>query len=202
MRKFENMDIITTLESVMQQNTRHYQSDFEYDKISFHKAAESENSEEKVLLWMSRDAGTWCFQEREILIKDSEAFSTWNYYSDSSENIVAFQVEVRKVQDGKVIGNLYEIDYHGHLEQLKHASVPASTVLLTFGDGSQHRFDYEYYKERSGRISQKYGEITDFRLDPENPDIIKQLIAQNQKARQHLKPSIQCQLKLYVLPVL
>lgn len=188
MRKYENVDVIASLEAVMRQNTRHYQSDFEYDKATIQKAAGSRDPEEKNLLWMSRDAGTWCFQERDLLIRDSEAFLVWSNYEASSENIIAFQVEVSGARDGKVMGSLYEMDYRGHLEHLKRAALPAATVQITFEDGSQRRFDYEDYHARRNAISLKYGDVIGYRLEPENPGALETAMRREQAARQRLKP--------------
>lgn len=188
MRKYENVDVIASLEAVMRQNTRHYQSDFEYDRATLQKAAESQNAEDKALLWMSRDAGTWCFKERDALLLDSEAFMVWSNYEGTGENIIAFQVEVNGMQDGKVMGNLYEIDYRGHLEHLKSAALPVDTVQITFEDGSQRRFNYADYHARRSAISHKYGDVTGYRLEPGNPGVLETTLRQEQAARQRLKP--------------
>ena len=41
MNKFENVDIIASLDAIMRQNTAFYQNDFEIDKEMFQKAAAS-----------------------------------------------------------------------------------------------------------------------------------------------------------------
>ena len=41
MNKFENVDIIASLDAIMRQNTAFYQSDFEIDKEIIQKAAAS-----------------------------------------------------------------------------------------------------------------------------------------------------------------
>lgn len=41
MNKFENVDVIASLQAVMKQNTTHYQSDFQYDADLFRAAAKS-----------------------------------------------------------------------------------------------------------------------------------------------------------------
>ena len=44
MNKFENVDVIASLQAVMKQNTAHYQSDFQYDADLFRAAAKSADS--------------------------------------------------------------------------------------------------------------------------------------------------------------
>lgn len=64
MQKFENMDVIAALEAIMHQNTAYYQSDFAYDIKMLREAARSDQPEDKLLLWLSRPSGTFCFRER------------------------------------------------------------------------------------------------------------------------------------------
>ena len=61
MQKFENMDVIAALEAIMHQNTAYYQSDFAYDIKMLREAARSDQPEDKLLLWLSRPSGTFCF---------------------------------------------------------------------------------------------------------------------------------------------
>ena len=70
MQKFENMDVIAALEAIMHQNTAYYQSDFAFDIKMLREAARSDQPEDKLLLWLSRPSGTFCFRERDVLLKD------------------------------------------------------------------------------------------------------------------------------------
>ena len=62
MQKFENMDVIAALETIMHQNTAYYQSDFAFDINLLREAARSDQPEDKLLLWLSRPSGTFCFR--------------------------------------------------------------------------------------------------------------------------------------------
>ena len=53
LQKFENVDVIASLEAIMKQNTAFYQSDFEIDKQILQKAAVSPIPEDRRLLWFS-----------------------------------------------------------------------------------------------------------------------------------------------------
>jgi hypothetical protein len=57
LQKFENVDVIASLEAIMKQNTAFYQSDFDIDKQILRKAAVSLIPEDKRLLWFSRPSG-------------------------------------------------------------------------------------------------------------------------------------------------
>ena len=51
MNKFENVDVIASLQAVMKQNTTHYQSDFQYAADLFRAAAKSADSMETLPFW-------------------------------------------------------------------------------------------------------------------------------------------------------
>ena len=95
----------------MERNTQHYQGDFEFDVKSFRHIAQSLFPERKPLYWLSRPSGTWCFQERNIFIRDSDAFHTWQFYKDTRDTILAYTVEITGMENNKVVGNLYTQDY-------------------------------------------------------------------------------------------
>ena len=80
--KFENVDLFTSLNAVMKQNTGFYQSDLEIDKEIIAKAAVSPRKEDKTLLWFCRPSGTHCFRERDVFPKTprptTHGVSTWS----------------------------------------------------------------------------------------------------------------------------
>ena len=112
MQKFENMDVIAALEAIMHQNTAYYQSDFAYDIKMMREAARSDQPEDKLLLWLSRPSGTFCFRERDVLLKDTQAYNTWKFCGEQThDRILAYAVELTGAANGTVQGNLYELDY-------------------------------------------------------------------------------------------
>ena len=109
--KFENVDVEQCLRSVMERNTKHYQSDFEFDVGSMERIAQTKHPERTPLYWMSRTSGTWCFRERDIFIRDSDAFYTWQFYKDTRDTILAYTVEITGIEGDAIKGNLYTQDY-------------------------------------------------------------------------------------------
>lgn len=49
--KFENVDVEQCLRSVMERNTKHYQSDFEFDVGSMERIAQTKHPERTPLYW-------------------------------------------------------------------------------------------------------------------------------------------------------
>ena len=158
MPKFMGIDLLDSLERIMKKNTLSYQGDFSYDRKELEEVAAKADAlplRERTYLWMSRRCGTWCLKERRVYLKETAAYNIWTYYGDGrSERILAYAVEVTGLEDGKVIGNLYPLDYREHVELVKRMSVPADQVRVVhekgayFQDGDKH-----VYKEVHKRFA-------------------------------------------------
>lgn len=66
MNKFENVDVLASLQQIMQQNTAFFRNDFDIDKKILTRAAASKNTEDKIYLWFCRPNGTHCLRERDV----------------------------------------------------------------------------------------------------------------------------------------
>lgn len=146
--KFENVDVEQCLRSVMERNTKHYQSDFEYDVGSMERIAQTKHPERTPLFWMSRPSGTWCFRERDVFIRDSDAFYTWQFYKDTRDTILAYTVEITGMEGAAIKGNLYTQDYRAMAEHIERTALPAASVTVQFeGQSEPMEFRYAYYHE-------------------------------------------------------
>lgn len=156
MPKFMEIDLLDNLEKIMKKNTQSYQGDFSYDRKELEEVAAKTDAlppRERTYLWMSRRYGTWCLKERRVYLKATVAYNIWTYYGDGrSERILAYAVEVTGLEDGKVIGNLYPLDYREHVEYVRKVSVPVEKVRVVYEKG-------EYYKETDKRIRKEAHKI-------------------------------------------
>lgn len=126
MKKFENVNLTDSLYEIMLTNTVHYQSDFDYDKEILKKAAESEDIEDKSLLFMSRPSGTYCFREKDVFIKDTPQYNTWKFYGEQTKDkILAYAIRITGVEDGRIKGNLYELNYQQHFKHVIQTALQA-----------------------------------------------------------------------------
>jgi len=179
MRKYENVDVVAALGAVVELNTEHYKSDFKYDVERFKKAALNPDGENNRLLFMSRQSGTWCVQEREAYIKGSEAFNIWNGYATLlgdinsymssvivQDRILAYAVEVKGFVNGRVKGDLYELDYRDHIRELNRAALPKHTITARFEDGTSLTLPHAEYDGQRERLRWQHGKILDFKLNP------------------------------------
>lgn len=95
LKKFEDVDVIASLEAIMKQNTAFYQSDFDIDKRILLEAAARPVAEDKRLLWFSRPSGTCCVRERDVFLKDTRQHNTWRFYGEQTrDKILAYENDI------------------------------------------------------------------------------------------------------------
>ena len=104
MNKFENVDVLASLQQIMQQNTAAFQSDFDIDKKILTRAAKSKNAEDKVYLWFSRPNGTHCLRERDVFLRGTREHNTFRFYHEQTkERVLAYAVVLSGMESGKVV---------------------------------------------------------------------------------------------------
>ena len=138
LNRFEDVDVIASLEAVMKQNTAFYQSDFEIDKEILQEAAQRPAIEDRRLLWFSRPSGTCCFRERDVFLKETRQNITWCFYGEQTrDNILAYAVELKGTERGKLKGDLFMLDYQQHFKEVAEKSVPADNYTLIYEGGER-----------------------------------------------------------------
>jgi hypothetical protein len=190
-RKYEDVDIVSALGAVMEVNTEFYKSDFRYDIDMFRKAAIAPDGENNHLLWLSRRSGTECFIERDVYLCETFSHNAWCFYADLHDSIVAYAVEITDLKDGKVHGNLYELDYREHVKNVSLNSVQIANVTVTLNNGEVCDYPYEEYKTRRATefdARNKIFSITTFK--PENEKALQDIIGAEREKRMHYRPAV------------
>ena len=186
MQKFENMDLIAALEAIMHQNTAYYQSDFAYDIKMLREAARSDQPEDKLLLWLSRPSGTFCFRERDVLLKDTQAYNTWKFCGEQTcDRIFAYAVELTGAANGTVQGNLYELDYQQHFQHIRDAALLVGANRLIYESGMREIGLKEHFDSRSDKY---FGEFVRYEMQPRDPELLQAAIRQEQRSRESAQP--------------
>ena len=186
MQKFENMDVIAALEAIMHQNTAYYQSDFAYDIKMLREAARSDQPEDKLLLWLSRPSGTFCFRERDVLLKDTQAYNTWKFCGEQThDRILAYAVELTGAANGTVQGNLYELDYQQHFQHIREAALPVGANRLIYESGMREIGPKEHFDSRPDKY---FGELVRYEMQPLDPELLQAAIRQEQRSREPARP--------------
>lgn len=136
MRKFENIDIVDSLRRIMNTNTRYYKNDFINDVKLIQDAANKEHSKDKRLLFMSRPHGTYCLRETEVFKKGASEYNVWKYYGEqTNDKILAYAVKITGIEDGRIKGNLYELDYQQHYKHVRDTAVQSDMQTLHYKRG-------------------------------------------------------------------
>lgn len=193
MRKYENVDVTAALGAVMEANTAHYKSDFQYDVEMFKKAVAAPDGDINRLLWLSRPSGTECFYERDAYIKGNYSNHAWSYYADTQDTILAYAVEITGKEKGRVMGNLYELDYRNHVQQLEKAALPAVSVTVNYEDGAERRFSFDDWNKRRREVVRAevdHGKVIGTRFEPDNEDALQQHLKQARDERQKYTPAV------------
>lgn len=189
--KFENVDVEQCLRSVMERNTKHYQSDFEYDVGSMERIAQTKHPERTPLFWMSRPSGTWCFRERDVFIRDSDAFYTWQFYKDTRDTILAYTVEITGMEGDAIKGNLYTQDYRAMAEYIEKNAFPAATARVLFeGHLAPMKFTYEDYQANRLTLQAKHGKEIKLWLEPADSAALDTLLQNVRRSRQNFVPGV------------
>ena len=186
MKKFENVDVIDTLQQIMRHNTAYYRNDFDIDKRILTRAAQSSSPEDKAFLWMSRPAGTHCLRERDVFLKDTREYNTFRFYAEqTSDKVLAYAVAITGIENGKIMGNVYELDYREQAQKVFWEALPADTHALIYENGTRHqpanyRFDAQPDKD--------FGKFERFEALPNAPDALQDLLRSERQAREQLVP--------------
>jgi hypothetical protein len=185
MRKYADVDVIAALGAVMELNTESYKGDFRYDIDMFREAATHPDGENVHLLWMSRRYGTQCCVEREAYLIGSYAHDAWTYHADSrSERPLAYAVDIKGIRDGHIIGDIYELDYHSHVKDLKKDALVTTSISATYADGTELHLPYRSWNDNREQLFYRHGETRKLYRHPQDEAALARTIKVARKMRE------------------
>jgi len=197
MRKYTNVDVIAALGAVVELNTENYKGDFKYDIEMFKTAARNPDGDNNRLLWLSRQNGTYCFPERDVYIKDTAAHNYWqgsatiigdkNSYMSSvivQDRILAYAVTVTGIENGRIKGDIYELDYRDHTRHIDRAALPKDTVTVKFEDGATLTLPHREYDGKRESLLYQHGKVTDFTANPADAGVLRDILTQARDKRE------------------
>ena len=180
MNKFEDVDVIASLEAIMKQNTAFYQNDFDLDRNILQKAAASPTAEDRRLLWFSRPSGTSCFRERDVFLKGTRQHNTWRFYGEQTrDKVLAYAVELTGIVNGKIKGNLYELDYPQHFRHVKEQALPVDNYTLLYEHGERVQPAGQYL---DGNPDPQLGKFERFEAQPNDPEALHFLMREEKRS--------------------
>lgn len=167
--KFEGVDILGFLGQVVELHTQHYKDDFDIDKKLIPKLALSGEPEDRRLLRMSRPCGTYTLREREVYLEGSYANNVWRFYHEQTKDpVLAYAISIKDVRNGKVIGNIYPLDYAKHVERMKSLTCPIEKVSVVFEDGTNIIIPYQNRRRLINELMPMHGNPKSMTDLPEN----------------------------------
>ncbi len=167
--RFEGVDILGCLGQIMELHTQHYKDDFELDKELIPKLAASGEPEDRRLLWMSRPCGTYTLREREVYLEGSYANNVWRFYKEQTRDpVLAYALSIKDIQGGKVIGNIYPLDYAEHVERVKLLTCPIGKAAVAFEDGTSVVVPYQDRRRIVNELASIHGKARSITGLPEN----------------------------------
>lgn len=182
--KFENVDVMAALRSIMKQNTAYFQGDLEYDRKFIQECAKSGNANDKVLLWLSRESGTVSLRERNVFVNGTAANELWRYYAEVDFGcFLTYAVEICGIKNGRVMGSLYELDYMEHYKRVKSRAVSSKKTLLVYERGVKDAPSVPYF---DGDPDPELGKFRYFAAQPDDPKALESLLLEEKRRRSML----------------
>ncbi|MFI3279623.1 MAG: hypothetical protein R3Y55_03760 [Rikenellaceae bacterium] len=158
---FKNIDILDFMGQVVEINTDHYKTDLEYDKKTLTKVLEGPALGQR-FLWVSRKSGTHLFQEREVFLERTSASHAWQFWQGGHYHGLYFLLEPKMVENGRLIGDVTQIDGAKHAEYAKECEHPSIGVVVTFETSDKdYRCSVSEYHDKADEIVKKHGKIKD-----------------------------------------
>lgn len=154
---FHDVDIVKSLQEIAEKNTVFHKADFLIDKQILKKAAESTSLDDKSYICISKEKGTHCFNERNSFIADTPEYNKFMFYKN--QDVLAYSVEIKEMQDNVIKGNIYGIDYLSQCLFRQENCSLLESVTVTFENGNKQVFSSEEYFQNVEQLQQKYGQI-------------------------------------------
>ena len=106
---------------------------------------------------------------------------TWRFYGEQTrDTILAYAVELTGTEQGKIKGNLYELDYLQHFREVIEKSIPADNYTLIYEHGELTKPAGQYF---DGDTDPQLGKFIRFEAQPNDPEALKSLLREQQKKR-------------------
>lgn len=159
MVQIENIYLREALDDIARNNTAwHLENDLGVSIGQMERAAKMDDPTEKNLIWISYPSGIDCYSERDVFQKDTRGFNGVQYHANGAnhERKLAYAVEVTGVREGKLVGNLSEIDLQAYGAYVRENAIPYQAMRLFLTDAynrgkqtvmSKQDFDSAYPQE-------------------------------------------------------
>ncbi len=186
MKKYTDVDIVAELQKLVDSHVDSYKEDFDIDKSIIRRAAESQNPEDKTLMWFCRPHGTHCLNENQVFIQGTRDHNTFRFYEQTYDKCVARVIVPKAVKRGKVFGDVFEINYREQAANVAQNSVAPDHDRLTFADGfvldSPCRSSFDAAMSLVG----EHGGVKTHRTLPKDAEALEEVLSKQKTHRDRL----------------
>ncbi len=180
MLQIENIDLQKALDDIARNNTAwHLENDLGISIGQMKRTAQMDDPTEKTLIWISYPAGIDCYSERDVFLKDTRGFNGVQYHANGAnhERKLAYAVEVTGVQEGKLMGSLFEIDLQAYGAFVRENALSYQTMRLFLTDAYDHGAQTVMSKQEFDRAyPQELPEMKYWRHEPADTHALEELL--------------------------
>lgn len=125
-----------------------------------------------------------------VEIRSAVHSKVWMFYHEQTNDpILAYALTLDGLQDGKVTGTIYPLDYPSHVERVKSLSCPIDRVTVTFEDGVQFTLPYQSRRRQINELMPEHGTPKSMQYAPESERELAVILRRERLKRDyHAKP--------------
>lgn len=187
MKKYTDVDIVAELQKLVDSHVDSYKEDFDIDKRIIRRAAESQNPEDKTLMWFCRPHGTHCLNENQVFIQGTRDHNTFRFYAEQTyDECIARVIVPKTVKRGKVFGDVFEINYREQAANVAQNSVAPDHDRLTFADGFVLDAPCHSSFDAAMALVGEHGGVKTHQTLPKDADTLAEVLSKQKSRRDRL----------------
>ena len=187
MKKYTDVDIVAELQKLVDDHVDSYKEDFDIDKRIIRRAAESQNPEDKTLMWFCRPHGTHCLNENQVFIQGTRDHNTFRFYAEQTyDECIARVIIPKAVKRGKVFGDVFEINYREQAANVAQNSVAPDHDRLTFADGFVLEAPCRSSFDAAMALVGEHGGVKTHQTLPKDADALVEVLSKQKSRRDRL----------------
>ena len=187
MKKYTDVDIVAELQKLVDSHVDSYKEDFDIDKRIIRRAAESQNPEDKTLMWFCRPHGTHCLNENQVFIQGTRDHNTFRFYAEQTyDECIARVIVPKAVKRGKVFGDVFEINYREQAANVAQNSVAPDHDRLTFADGFVLEAPCRSSFDAAMALVGEHGGVKTHQTLPKDADALVEVLSKQKSRRDRL----------------
>ncbi len=175
----KNTNIIETIGLITKYNTVRFQSDLQYDIESIQQRIQAPEREQN-FLWISRQNGTHLLSERDVFIRGTASYHTFQSVSEGNPPPQLYLLELKYQDNEGIKGNITQIDYPFMAKFAEvHGQNPTAVLINWQNLQEPFSLSYEQYLTQTRGLVGKYGPIEYVEYQVEREPVLQSVLAQN-----------------------